>query len=59
KVQQATAPAAVFTMADVPSEGRKARTRIVKASAPSKVPAPSDGPTLLDAETFTHGGVPK
>jgi hypothetical protein len=48
-------------MADKPPKGRTARTRtVVKAPQPAaEAAAASNEPTVLDAEAFTHGGVPK
>lgn len=48
-------------MADKPPKGRTARTRTaVKAPQPAAAAAAaSNEPTVLDAEAFTHGGVPK
>lgn len=48
-------------MADKPPKGRTARTRTA-GKAPQPPPpaaAASNEPTVLDAEAFTHGGVPK
>jgi len=48
-------------MSDNPPKGRTARTRTaVKAPQPAvAAAATSSEPTVLDAEAFTHGGVPK